>query len=369
MKKFISVMLCLCICLSSTVFCFADFTSTDSSNLSDIKSRINQIWNAMPTYTQINGISSSLTTINNTLSTIASRLTDGNHSITYYVDAILSWMNPIYLRLQDILQAATDPAVNAITGLLGYPTTDSSTGVTSYTSYLRELYLLDKFNGGSDIGASIQLYTPLANGQYSQFGYSGFYNWRYTIIGCLSNISQAVVQSYAFATQALSNGYSTIQTYTSWTDLNSATFIPVSSTNGIYKWLSLIQNPVARLSYVLASDERIEAQEAAAENEEAVVDNFIDSSGSGAASPSDISSVSGLSSGFKDNISTDASVSGIWNIFNSDNFGWFSQETADQLDTTGSNTRTLRSSGSYPTPLLDQQTEDILKYIGGDEID
>lgn len=364
MKKFICVMLCLCICLSSTVFCFADFTSTDSSNLSDIKSKVNQIYSAMPTFNQISGISSSLTTISNTLSTISSKLTDGNHSVAYLVNSIVSWMNPIYLRLQDILQATTDPAVNAITGLLGYPTTDSSTGVTTWNSYLRDLK--QAFVGNTyDLWIS-DLQPNGGVGNWQNY----HYDWNTSMYQLLSNINGKVTNSYQFEYAYGATGYNSAQTFTNWTDLTtSGSFTPTSITNGIYGWLSRIQTPVARLSYVLASDERIEAQEAAAANEEAVVDNFIDSSGSGAASPSDISSVSGLSSGFKDNISTDASVSGIWNIFNSDNFGWFSQETADQLDITGSNNRTLRSSGNYPTPLLDKQTEDILKYLGGDDND
>ena len=383
MKKFISVILCVCICLSSTAFCFASATSwdtSDQSNLSNASSKLNSINNT-------------LTTVSTTLSTISSRVLNiynslqlGNHNITYYVEAILSWMNPIYSRLEDILQATTDPMVNAITGMLGYPSTDSSSGVTTWNPYL-----LDLKNALANVGLNsnnisqnshsqlnmdgnyyFPLSIPLVNGDGQN--YTQYIGWNLgsplgNIAVILKYMLEGKTTAYMETYHDAYSGNSVTQTYYDSLSLNTASFTPTSMTNGIYTWLSKIQQPAARLAYVLASPERIAAQEAAADNEEAVVDNFIDSSGSGSASTSDIGSVSDLSSGFKNNINTDASVSGIWNIFNSDNFGWFSQETADQLDTTSSGTRTLKGSRSYPTPLLDQQTKDILKYLGGENND
>lgn len=362
MKRIISLTITLCLVLGSFSFCFADFTSTDSSNLSDIKSRVNQIWSAMPTYTQINGISSSLTTISNTLSNIYSRLAYGNHSIADLVDSILSWMNPIYLRLQDVLQAITDPAVNALTGLLGYPTTDSSTGVTSYTSYLRELWL-----GNTNTPITIYPLT-LDSGQNIIFGTP--YN--------VNNVNTATqLQNYflewaiahwnnrfQYYNERILSGETNNQTYTDPLTLNSSTFTPDSMTNGLYTWLSKIQNPVARLSYVLASDERIEAQEAAAANEEAVVDNFIDSTGSGSVGVSDFGSLSHASGEIKSNFNTGQSAAGIFNVFDDSHFLYLSQSAADQLDTTRSNNLLLRSSGNnYDTPVLDRYYKELEKIL------
>lgn len=142
--------------------------------------------------------------------------------------------------------------------------------------------------------------------------------------------------------------------------LTQETWVPQSAINGLYKYLAYTQRDVARLTHVLASDEEIEARDLASANQEAVVDNFIDSTGSGAVSTTDFEDISDLSSGYKAAFSSDASPTGIFDIFNSNNMGWFSQETRNQLD----NTSSTRKGNNFETPLLDQQIEDIYNSLG-----
>lgn len=365
MKKFISVMLCVCICLSSTVFCFADFTSTDSTTLSNI-------YKNMPTASQITTLNSTLSTISSRVLNIYNALFNGNHSVAYWVSAIDSFMSPILTAIQN-----TPTELESIKRLLGYVSYEGDTEVIDpYLAYqtkgvaqwISDIYTVDNVTGAEAFNNRVNTLFTNDTGKHT-VSVNFNRNWRNSIYQMLQYLNDNLVNSYYYNYQHRDSGYNSAQSFKTWDTLTSSSFTPTSAINGIYTWFSKVQEPVARLSYVLASDERIDAQEKAADNEQAVVDNFIDSSGSGSASPSNIGSVSDLSSGFKNNISTDASVSDIWNIFNADNFGWFSQETADQLDNSGSSTRTLRNSGSYPTPLLDQQIEDILKYIGGDNND
>ena len=156
------------------------------------------------------------------------------------------------------------------------------------------------------------------------------------------------------------HGFDSTQTATNWGSLGASTFTPASQTEGIYSWLSAIQTPVARLAYVLANSQEIAARDAAAADQQAVVNNFIDNQGQASAGVSDYTAIAGLSSGFKTNVSTDASPSGIWDVFNSSHGTWFSQETKNQLDTT------VQTREIFDTPYLDQQIEDIYNIIGGD---
>lgn len=373
MKKFISVMLCVCICLSSTVFCFASATQWDTSDQANLRYIATSVTSGGSLYTLVNNIYTRVNTISNNLVDIKSYLFDSNHGIAYWVHAISTWMSPIYTAIQN-----TPTELESIKPLLGYVSSDGDTEViTPYLAYQNKgaaeilndtkQYLIKKsYPTWYQNNPALRYYEYNSNGFQAN---DNFTSNNTSILGAIWLATRFNSDSTAYLARDLLTGFKSNQNAINWLDLSNKSFTPSSATNGIYQWLSNIQAPVARLSYILASDERIEAQEKAADNEQAIVDNFIDSSGSGAASTSDFGNVSNLSSGFKNNISTDASVSGIWNIFNTDNFGWFSQETADQLDTSGSGTKTMRSFGSYPTPLLDQQTEDILKYIGGDNND
>lgn len=203
--------------------------------------------------------------------------------------------------------------------------------------------------------------TALNNGGKSTQSVNWFYG---TPIGnlmvALQRINENFVNTYQWRWSADLTNYNSTQTRTNWKTLASENFTPSSAVDGIYKWFGSIQTPIARLASVHASDEEIQAREYAANNQAAVTNNFINPSGNGSVPTSSFGSVSSISSGVKTNLTTDASPSGIFDIFNSSHGSWFSQETADQLNTT----QNTRKGSSFETPLLDQQIDDIYSSLG-----
>lgn len=391
MKKFIAIILCVCICLSSTAFAFAE------------------AWTSQEAYNVTNDVSDIQEDINNLTDYFYDfwATANGSNAATLY-----SWQDFMYefWRLSEFLiprgsyagqtnlwQIIEGTLPNILTYVSSWMSTNTSLLNTNnnYLDFIRKAQgnILNTFGGTRYSISSIynsahtglfsfdgnnttsSYYTTNSVGANGAINNYGTYWNSGTALGnialLLKYTNDNLVKSYSYRWAAELTDYTgQMGIWDSQGDtLTQESWSPTSAINGLYKYLAYTQRDVARLTYVLASDEEIQAREEARANQTEVFDNFIDPSGSGAASTSDFSNVSDLSSGFKNNISTDASVSGIWNIFNSNNFGWFSQETADQLDTSNSSTRTLKSSGSYPTPLLDQQTEDILKYIGGENND
>lgn len=316
-------------------------------------------------------IASNTNNIYNKCNDIYNALFYGNHNITYWVNAISTWMSPIY-------NAITNIPVDMFTiiGALGY--TDSNNTYHPFLNNLNNSLTNQYFTSPGNLFnnyLNAHTYFVDSNGNYGLriLQQNGGYNditvsWTQgSPLGNIAFLLKFLNENMAMAYNQIHNhgynNYADSQSFVNWSTLQSGSFTPTSQTNGLYTWLKNIQAPVARLSYVLASDERIEAQEAAAANEEAVVDNFIDSSGAGSASTSDIGSISDLSSGYKDNFGSSASVTGIFNIFDSNNFGWFSQETANQLDTSSNNSRS-KSGSEFETPLLDQRINDIYDALG-----
>lgn len=334
MKRIISLTIALYLVLGSFSFCFA--AGWSDSNIQSL-------------LTDVSNIKTNIQNINNKLQDIKGYLYTQGHSIAYWVEAIHTFMNPI---LQAINAVPVD--IDSIDNGLWKTLENNS----------RQAYL-DIIDKDFRIDSYPVYYRNNPNGSVRYYYYNGdtvqvdtYTPSNTPILGALMLHLWGINRSVGNMAEVQLRNSTNQQNYVDWTDLTSDNFTPISAYDALNQWLSKIQAPVARLSYVLASDERLEAQQAAAANEEAVVDNFIDSTGNGSASPSDIGSISDLSSGYKDNFGSDASISGIFNIFNSNNMGWFSQETVNQLDTT------QRSRSSYATPLLDQQIQDIYDQIG-----
>lgn len=190
----------------------------------------------------------------------------------------------------------------------------------------------------------------------------------------LRRVNDNIVSTYVNRWTADLTGYNVAQTFTNWTGstLTTSTFTPTSATNGIYNWLSKIQTPIARLAFVHASDEEIRARQLAEDNQDAVIDNFIDSSGSGSVSASDFGSMASASGSFEDQFSTGQSASGIWNTFSNDNFIYLSRSAQEQMDsgfTTSKNIIKTSPSLDYPTPGLDSYYEELNKILGVNSID
>lgn len=372
MKRFISVIIALCLIFSSFSFVFGAVSDSQASSivsdLSTIRSTLNNIYSR--------------------LGTIQGYLFDSGHSVAYWVSAINSWMQPIYSSLTSGLVSALDlePIISGLNEVV------SSGGATSYTPYLKygdksnSQWLSDLYSALGRLGVSNRS-SVLLNSHLSLLNnYSGSYiiprftnssgsmsetsyNWNDgSPLGNIGLILKLFNQSFIY--NALSENYlnKSLQSVVSFSDPDSTlSFTPSSSIDGIYKYLNLLNTPLARLGYVLASDQRIEAQQASSANEQSVVDNFIDSSGSGSVSASDFGSVSGASKSFRDNFNSGVSASGVWSVFNQ-NYDWFSQSTADALDTSSasSSARRLKSASSVrsDTPLLDAYYSDLFDIIG-----
>lgn len=385
MKRFICLIISLCLILGSFSFVFASATSWDTSdqtNLSNAASRLYYNGYSAAYYLkQIADRVSSLSTIASDVSTIKGYLFDDGHSIGYWTSAISSWMSPIYNAI-----TATPTELQTIINSLNKVT--SSGGTTTYTPWLGELYNVMGNYGQGKSGVNSWDFTEQTTYAHRQLFYnnngnfSGNYRlnkvngigsffidsklWQYgTPLGNLAVILQEIndnfVSAYIYDYQSSLTGYNTQQTALNWGNLGNSYFTPSSQTDGIYKWFAAIQAPVSRLSYVLASDERIAAQQAAAPAEQEVVNDFIDPAGNSSATASDFGSISDLSSGYQQNFGSTASISGIFDIFDSNNFGWFSSETYNQLDTT-----VAQRGSCFETPLLDQQLEDISRALGVD---
>lgn len=93
-----------------------------------------------------------------------------------------------------------------------------------------------------------------------------------------------------------------------------------------------LQNPLAKLQYVLADDDDIALKDANKPNEDAFKDNFT-GDGDSAVKPSDIGELAGVSSSVKDTFAGAGSPADIFSVLNdSGSFGFFSQEVADILE-------------------------------------
>lgn len=398
MKRIICLITALCLVFGSFSFVFAvDWSTTDSSNLASIKNAVNSgggLYNLISTISGrlvFNNVSIAQM-VQNIYNALYSSSGGTGRSVAWWLSTLnenlvtlMGWIDPNSSQsMTGILNQILNALIYSDAGGMIHSWLEAIEGY-NYQTAERILSLnkaLINYKNGSQSWTSADrttsahyqligdnglygVYVVSANGQKALQN-KAWYNG--TPLGNLAVLLQNISNNQAFAYEyeyayGLS-GYNVQQSGLSWIDIEqSVTFTPTSATNGIYSWLKNIQAPVARLSYVLASDQRIEAQELAADNEQAVVDNFIDPSGSGSASVSDFGSISDLSSGYQNNFGSSASVTGIFNIFDSNNFGWFSQETANQLDTSSNNSRAKYES-EFDTPLLDQRINDIYDALG-----
>lgn len=147
-------------------------------------------------------------------------------------------------------------------------------------------------------------------------------------------------------------------------DLTTTSLGRVSIWSDIRKIGGNLSNHLARLDYVLASDDEIAAREAAQDNQDAFINDFLDSNGAGSASTSDIGDMSGISSSVQDILSTGVSPTSAFSSMdsNSSAWDWFKNDTKNALDTTSSNRRNIKSSDS-DTPLLDNYYSDLQEKL------
>lgn len=98
-----------------------------------------------------------------------------------------------------------------------------------------------------------------------------------------------------------------------------------------------LQNPLQRLAFVFASDQDLSIRDDVSDNVDSAQDNFFKPGSGGSVSPDNIGDAAGLSSGFKDSLSSPVSVSDFFTQFNSgSNYSYFSEQSRADLDTVSS---------------------------------
>lgn len=422
MKKIISITIALCIIIGSFSNVFAVATqwdSSDSTHLTEIRnslvstsgaviSSIRNIYDLLNSNTSnyslyaiasylydireaVTGTSSSgiAGILNSILAEFTSTNTGG--AVTHFFANINTNLGTVLTRLGTIINTSFPNIVSGLSTLhsdnnsIISNTNDIKTntnniyslenntlpGIYAYSGSIDgttlAIYNLDQLNGmeAFSSGTNVRVLGLASNGSENENFYNfSSNNWRSNLGRFAQYINNNLVRGFGF----LTGGFNQSQTFTNWNGsaLNTSSFTPSSTTNGLYSWLSKLQTPLARLAFVHASDEEIIARQKAAANQAAVVNDFIDPLGSGSVVPSDFGSLASASGSFENNFTTGQSSSGIWNVFDNSNFVYLSQSAADQLDTTGSNTRLLKSSDedNYLTPALDNYFKELDRLMG-----
>lgn len=98
-----------------------------------------------------------------------------------------------------------------------------------------------------------------------------------------------------------------------------------------------LQNPLQRLAFVFASDQDLSIRDDVSDNVDSAQGNFFKPGSGGSVNPDNIGDAAGLSSGFKDSLSSPVSVGDFFTQFNSDsNYSYFSEQSRADLDTVSS---------------------------------
>lgn len=388
MKRIISLIIILCLVLGSFSFAFAEAWTTNDVYMQ--QQRLQSILNYVLSIDQkIPGLSngqSILSIIDGRLAHIESWLVPSGANSQY-----MSLWDYVWFMAQQVqsLWGGWDSYFSNLTAIPSFMNTNHNDldflqmGLVNYAqkySINRNNYLERQYHSGMFTATEINNFKVNALPPYYQIRTiqpGGNYNientvaWNGSPLGNIMlllqklNYSNAMEYTYRWAAE-LTHYNDNLTTWDSQGDtLQQIAFTPDSAIQGLYRYLAFTQRDVARLTYVLASDEEIEAREEARANQTEVFDKFIDPNGSGSASVNDFADVSSASGNVKQNFSTGYSASSIWDIFNQDHYGWFSQECADALDTTNVNSNMRKSNNTdYPTPLLDAYYEEILS-LGG----
>lgn len=281
---------------------------------------------------------------------MANRLVEGVNLLEYDLDPAVQNINSVLI-----------PNTNSI---LTFTRTDIKDGLTR-----RPNYFINGTNG-------YYYPTPYLDPDEDDWGYNIVYDEYYWGSGSSKldfiayMIQRQLRNDVTFNQMTFADVDSTLSTWDSQQDvLTQNTFVPTSLGNGLYKYLAYLQRDVARLTYVMASQEELDMREATLDEQQAVVDGFT-GDGAGAISDTNISDMADFSSGAQSNFDTGADPSGIWNVFSAEEGQeWFTQATANELDTSTASTRSLLRSTpdqGYDTPLLDAYYEEIFSFLGVD---
>lgn len=285
--------------------------------------------------------------------------------LTHYADTLTTWEHSSNTQTSFVPESLTQGLyrylayIQSDTSYLGYNLIPSLTNYfPSVSQFTGQNALINAHRDLTNSNALYPLYTIRFNNGILDDTVTK--SWiRGTPLGNIALILDNFNNNTLGSFQALLKNYNNARSYTNWNTLNTvATVSHTSVTDGLFKILQTIQTPIARLAFVHANDEEIAARNAAKDDQNSVINNFVAPTGGATASPSDYAGVSQASSNFKSNFNTGVSSSGIWDTFSNTHYTWFTQDTANVLDTVSASTR-----GNYDTPLLDNYYHEILGYF------
>lgn len=330
-----------------------------------IAHNIQLLISAIPSYsTVLSNISGYVDGLESTLSTISSRLSSTNSyidSIESYIDSLESYTDGIEGSLSSILSAIQNQSLTIPQSLLDDVDSLASNQVkpsdlSSYFSWgygsNNATYTLPRYRQHSNGGSTSDL-TPTVRA----------YNIFNQVWYAINNINQSMVYGFRDMLQGVSA--SSHSYYDK--DLNSISLGRNSLWFDLRTLGSNINNIVARLGFVLANDEDIEARQAAAATTEAAIDDYISGSGNASVSASDlgdlasfthsVTNMSGMGLVGPDEITDTLNSSSPW--------VWFTNDTLYALEPSLAQRGSSKLFGSESdTPLLDSNIADIKEALG-----
>lgn len=280
-----------------------------------------------------------------------------------YIDGLEGGITTVYTYLGDI-KGYTDQIETKIE--------TSNTSLSNIYNLLQQGGLVDEVkikdnasNGFSQAyfwakwlkGSSVQLNTINANGDLNASNRFDFGS--NSILGGIEAIlyyyGNGLVTSASRITQHVVDTSYATDDYLYDTDLVGTNMAKDSLWANVRDIGSNLSMHLSRLDYVLASDDEIAARQAAEDNQNAFVDNFLDGSGSGSASTSDLGDMADGSAAIKAAFSSNASATDAFNILSGDGdvWDWFTQGTKDSFDNVA-NTRSSAEYTNYYQAYMDQ---------------
>lgn len=313
------------------------------------------ILSAIPSYTTyIDGIEGTLTNIYSRLSNTNSYI-DG---LEGYVDQIESYVDNVESSLTGILSAIQNQSFTVPQSLLDDVdniSTDMDTQDSrwSWNSVFNTNSSLLRYRQNSEGGSASDLsINPTSRSIPNQIWY-----W-------LSTMNTSMV--YAFRDMTSGVGTANTQTYLD-KDLQPISMGRTSFWRDFRNIGGNINDIVARLGFVLANDEDIEARQAASATTDAAIDDFISGSGNASVSAGDLGSLASFTKSVTSSSAAPVDPSMIiQSIDSSSPWIWFTNDVLFSLEPTSAQRNQAKHSGSdsSDTPLLDSNLVDIQKALG-----
>ena len=324
---------------------FSELTRAIANSAKEIHSKIGSTNTALSTIsTYVDGIETLIGTSNTNTGNIAARL-------TYSSKSAANWLSDIYTYIGN-----TNTTLAYIRS-----GTDWIDDIYSILSNLDFGEVIVKDSQGNELTAA-DFWAKYTNGSVGSFtsyrmsadGTSSSANWSLTNHSAFETIEYILTR---FDNSLYQQSAGLIK---NWQNYNGDLYRPDLTTyslgtsgNSLWydfrRFASNTSQHLARLDFVLASDDEIAARQAAAANQDAAVDNFISSNGAGSASTTDLGDMAAGSSAIKNAFSSNADPTDALGIFSNDDsiWDWFTTDVKNSFEGNSSNTRTLNTTHYY----------------------